>query len=669
MDIGGAETHVFELACALAKKGDVVTVASSGGRLARELPRRGCAHIALPLDNRSFLSLVKARSRLGKLLKKGNFDIVHAHSRIAAFLAYGACRRSGIRMVTTIHAHYRKNSLLDSLSRWGSGVIAVSYDLYRHVRKNGKRVPIENVCIIPNGIDTKRFLPMVKKEKTLVIAFLSRLDADCSKVAFALCRIAEKLAVKYDGVQIRIGGGGSEYGAVKKLAYQVNTRVGRELIRALGEVDDTVGFFQTADVFVGVSRAALEAMSCAVPLVLAGDEGFFGVLDLENISVAESTNFCCRGSSSLTDDALLSSLLELLKMTCDERIKLGNELRKYVERTHSVDAMAERTKRFYCGIRSVNKRSDGGVLLCGYYGYENMGDDLLLLSSARKARQKNSDITVCVLTDKGRCDNDRFCERCAPRKNIFCVVFEMTKADTVVFGGGTLLQNATSNRSLLYYLFILRCAQIMGIRTELWGNGIGEIKGNLYRRVTAKALACCAYVGVRDKLSLVRVARLLQEYGHTLGSIEYTRDLALGYSRENSYIGKMLLSELGILPNQRFAVVIVRGKEDGSVRNVMISFLDGLKKSGIKLVFVAMFPDEDMELCRQISEQLSGTFAENLSPGDLFGLIKNAYVVCSMRYHGLVLAADAAVPFVGFGKEEKIAEFCKENGGKFIQAQ
>ncbi len=664
MDTGGAETHVFELARAFEKGGDLVTVASSGGRLAQKFLECGIEHVRLPLGSHSPVSLIRARRELKRLLKKGNFDIVHAHSRLAAFLAHEVCMAAEVRMVTTVHAHYRKSLLFDRLAKWGSGVIAVSYDLYRYIQRNGRGVPIEQLRVIPNGVDTCRFLPTERKGTTIKIAFLSRLDSDCSKAAFSLCRIAEQLASRYQGIRVEIGGGGSEYRSLEKLARQVNSRFGREVVRAVGRVDDTALFLSDADIFVGVSRAALEAMSCAVPVVLAGDEGFLGVLDTQKIPLAESTNFCCRGGAELSDTQLLAAISLLADMSNDGRKALGNKLRDYVKSTHSVELMAERTKQFYGAVCSVKKRR-GGVLLCGYYGFGNMGDDLLLLSSAKRARQKKSNIALCALTKGGARDSDKFSLRCASRKNIFSILREIKKADTVVFGGGTLLQNDTSARSLAYYLFILRCAKAFGKKTELWGNGIGDIKGRAFRRTVAKAIEACSYVGVRDKRSFSRVAELLSEFGRVAPPVVLERDLASGYLDGKYDTGEMLIRELGLAESRRFAVVIVRGGEYERVVRALDAWLRSLRASAVKLVFVAMYPKQDIQMCRSMSEAHEGVLAYPISLAELFGLIGRAYAVCSMRYHGLVLASDAGTPFFGFGSDDKIKSFCEENGGVY----
>ena len=98
----------------------------------------------------------------------------------------------------------------------------------------------------------------------------------------------------------------------------------------------------------------------------------------------------------------------------------------------------------------------------------------------------------------------------------------------------------------------------------------------------------------------------------------------------------------------------------------MVEWLSTLRGEGLRLVFVPMFPDEDLALTRHVARALEGVIAHGLCASDLVGLMGEAEVVCGMRLHALVLAAAAGTPFVVFGGEEKIHSFCRERGGVYF---
>jgi polysaccharide pyruvyl transferase CsaB len=436
------------------------------------------------------------------------------------------------------------------------------------------------------------------------------------------------------------------------------------VIYVCGNVSDSAQLLKNADVFVGVSRAALEAMSCGIPVVLAGDEGFLGVLGEGNIEHAESTNFCCRGCSAVEDNELFSALIKILDTPKATRKSIGAWLREYVVKTHSVAIMAEQTERFYSGFLTCFGRENDGVLLCGYYGFGNMGDDLLLNGAIKYARKKYGNIALCALTKNGKKDSDRFGVKCVFRSNIFAVAKEIKRAKYVVFGGGTLLQNSTSLRSLLYYLFILKYAQKKKKPTELWGNGIGNIKGWLWRKKTAEILCECHFVGLRDKASLLEAVQLLGEFSGAVPLLSLESDISHLADVSGGNIEKHVLKLFG--GHCRFALIAPRGVEKKGQTESLVAWCEHLHASGIGLVVAPMYPAQDLDICKWLARRFSGKLVYPSTLAELCALAKRAELVCSMRYHGLVLAANAGTPFIGFGAEEKIKSFCAENGGVYF---
>ena len=156
MIIGGAETHVVELSRGLAALGHDVTVASNGGVYVDELLRSGVKHFTVPLHTKNPASMMKSYRKLKKLIKREKFDIVHAHSRIPAFICGALSRRMGFRFVTSTHAVFKVNPLLEKVSDWGERTFAVSSDIKQYLIDNYE-VPSDLITLTINGIDTERF--------------------------------------------------------------------------------------------------------------------------------------------------------------------------------------------------------------------------------------------------------------------------------------------------------------------------------------------------------------------------------------------------------------------------------------------------------------------------------------------------------------------------------
>ncbi|MBQ7383259.1 MAG: glycosyltransferase [Clostridia bacterium] len=654
LDIGGAETHLCSLSAALTELGNEVCVISGGGSLAQKLSGAGVRHITLPLGSRAPTKLIGAYAAIRSLLRRQHFDIIHAHSRIAAYIGERAARRAGICFVTTAHARFQVTPLKKYMSRWGYYVSAVSEDIAEYLREV-YRVQRERIEIIPNGVDTARFSPERSIREGKSILFVSRLDRDCSAAAYSLCSVAPTLAKKYSGITVDIVGGGEEYPRLRELSERVNREIGYACVRTLGARTDVAPIMRERGIFVGVSRAALEAMSSGALVVLAGNEGFFGCVGEGNIAEAERSNFCARGYSGITDEKMLSSLVELLDMSEEESERRSDFLRKYVSENHGVERCAELTRHFYRRAIERSCMGKGDVCLCGYYGYGNTGDDVLLQGAIARARLEYGD-GICALSRHPRRDRYRYGVSCVSPKNIFSVMKQISHARCLAFGGGTIFQDRTSLRSLIYYAVLAEIASRRGVRVELWANGLGPIESAVGRRISARILGKCDHLGFRDK----RSARLAIALGADREKIALEDDLAFRIFGESQSSAKR--EDRG-----GYAVFAVSGRGERSEILVLGSRAESAAKRGLRCIFVGMYPAEDKKISLRMSEAVGGEYVDGLDCGELVELLGGAELVCGMRFHLLVFAKIAGSPFEGVGKDPKIRAFCEENGGEYIK--
>ena len=652
LDSGGAETHILELARALKRRSHEISVASSGGKIAEQLRDEGISHTNIPLHSKKPHRLVLSLVKLRALIRHNRFDVIHVHSRIAAFLCKLALgKRHTPCVVSTVHARFGSGALKRRLSFWGRASIAVSDDL-RDFLSSVYRVPYERIAVIPNAINTERFSPQRKeaiRRRAPKILFASRLDTDCSLGASLLCRIAPLLAKKYPKIKIEIAGGGKAYKKLSAVASKVNAAIGYDCIKLLGHVSDMPSVLRQADVFVGVSRAALEAMSSALPVVLCGNEGFVGLLDSSNISLAKGTNFCCRKSELPTAPCLYESLCTVLDMDLSDRRALGEYMREYVCRNHGLDALGALTESFYRSALARTPDKQGDIVLCGYYGFDNLGDDALLACAIKKLKRKYPESSVTVIAHNPRRIEAKLGIRAIRRENIFAVLRLIQRADKLILGGGSILQNSSSMRSLRFYCALIRFAHRNGVEVELMANGLGPLKGKRAKKLAARALSLCASLSFRDGES----AKLAKELGCDEKNITNEDDLSSllepsPEARILNIVAKMGGSE------KPFALIGIRGRtprqeRKGIEREVLLQ-----KKAGILPIFIPMHAKEDKKLSEKMAERSGGKVLTGITPSDLLGLVKRAEFAIGNRYHLLYLARREGVPILGFGEDPKI---------------
>ena len=92
LNVGGVETGTVDLAKYLTQRGHQCSVVSAGGELVKELEAHGIKHYKLPLDNKAFFVMRKSARELASILEKEGIDIVHARSRVPAWVGFMACR-------------------------------------------------------------------------------------------------------------------------------------------------------------------------------------------------------------------------------------------------------------------------------------------------------------------------------------------------------------------------------------------------------------------------------------------------------------------------------------------------------------------------------------------------------------------------------------------------
>ena len=155
LDAGGVERSTLEIADALVQAGHRAIVVSAGGRLLAQLRALGAEHVSLDVGRKSLRVLRHVRP-LRQLFVDQRVDIVHARSRLPAWLAHFALRgmteAATPHFVTTVHG-------LNSPSRYsrilatGERVICVSETVRAHVMRHYPDVDGARLQVIPRGID------------------------------------------------------------------------------------------------------------------------------------------------------------------------------------------------------------------------------------------------------------------------------------------------------------------------------------------------------------------------------------------------------------------------------------------------------------------------------------------------------------------------------------
>lgn len=660
LEIGGAETHVVELSKELHKQGHTIVVASNGGVYEEALQQAGIRHVQIPMHQRSVGMMLKSLKLLKALIREEKPDLVHAHARIPAFLCGILQKQMHFPFITSAHWVFEVTPLLRLMTNWGQRSIAVSEDIKAYLMQN-YQIPADQIHVTINGIDTEQFAPGEKDPELAnalgigsgpVIGTVSRLDESRELAAKELIGLMPRLLEEIPDAQLLVVGGGDQEDTLRAQAEQVNLQAGRNAVIMTGPRTDIARLVSLCDAFVGVSRAALEAMAAEKPTVLAGNEGYIGLFTPEALPSAQETNFCCRGCEQIRSDRLLADLLALLRLKPSQQQAVGRYGRQVVLDQYSVAKMTEDHLEAYQQLLDPVKPVR--AVISGYYGYNNLGDDAVLLAISRQLASLSHPVRLSVLSRRPEDTAKRYGLEAVHRFSPVDVYRTLKKSDILISGGGSLLQDKTSTRSLWYYLAVIRLAKLLKKPVFLYANGIGPIQKTSNRRKVRRCVDSCDVITLRDQESLEE----LRSLGVKRQDILITADPAFTLDAA----GDTPLAQFGVPEHADVVGVSVRSiPETAGFAAQFAKLCDRLvREQGKTVVFLVMQESEDEAISRQIQglmEEKSYLAKAPGEPAKMLAMIRQTQMLISMRLHTIIFAANVNVPVVGCIYDPKVAAF------------
>lgn len=287
------------------------------------------------------------------------------------------------------------------------------------------------------------------------------------------------------------------------------------------------------------------------------------------------------------------------------------------------------------------------ILLAGYYGFGNLGDEAILEMFLKYFKNSKNIDDITVLSGNPEETSKKYNVNAIDRYNILSIIKKLKKSDALVFGGGSLLQDVTSKRSIYYYLFIINLAKFMGKKVILLSQGIGPIIHESNIKNTEKTLKKVDMITVRDNKSI----ELLKSMNIDKDKIKFSADpvISLGLEHQNTRND-----------DKKKICFTLRNWKNIDLTNEICKTVNMLYQKGIECVFICFHYNMDIELLEELEERLDGKaiFIKNrLSTSDAMGIIKNVDLLVGIRLHALILSASANVPFIALSYDPKIDQF------------
>ncbi len=298
------------------------------------------------------------------------------------------------------------------------------------------------------------------------------------------------------------------------------------------------------------------------------------------------------------------------------------------------------------------------VLISGYYGFNNIGDELILETLIESLKERGFQITV--LSNQPQKTQERFKVKSLHRLNYPDIIDELRQGHLFISGGGGLFQDATGPGSALYYGSLVHMAKFFEVPTFFWGQGMGPLTSPVSRKITASSLEHCRGITLRDEASADLAEQLLAERGIRYRP-EVTADpvWALKVPNRTSVRKKYKTWNIGISlrPWKELTPARIQGfarffksLTEGSERPVKF-FLFPFQPQADNIPLQQFEAVLKQESFKDIHKEIEWVQSDEVVKG-----INKCHVLFGMRYHCLLLAILARVPVYGLIYDPKVQQ-------------
>lgn len=674
-DKGGAKTHMFALLDELCKLADVTVVCLMRGVFYEEILEQDF-NVKVELfeqKGRFDLSVVQ---KISKLINDGGFDIVNSHGARANFIAQMLIKHINVPICTTVHSDYKldfdtfyKKLVFENLNisalKKIRFKIAVS-DAFRDMLISRGFMP-SDVQTVYNGMDFSRPINAISRRE-FAEKYNVPFDPECTYIGIAarfdhvkgvdvFIRAAAEVKKSVDNVRFIIAGEGDDKQSLTELAASLGIA---DIVHFIGYVSPIYDFLNFVDINSLTSRcesfpySILEGAHAHKPTVAAAVGGIPHLIKdgvTGYLFPAEDHVGCANKFTALCNSPEL-------------REQLGQALYDKASSDFSNLALAKQyIANYEAFIRKYNRKKRYDIVLSGYYGFDNFGDEMILDTIISNLREKRPEFEIAVLSHKPMKTMRSFMVDSYHRYNPLASTKVFRSCDTFVNGGGTLFTDVTSTRSLVYYTYINRKARRTGLKTMVLANGIGPFRKKANMKRAIGVFKNTDLITVRDKNAYDFIKSNLPEKEATL-----TADVTfVNRISKDSHRTEIAL-EMGIPTDKDYFVVSLRNWRRGGedFEKTVAEACDTIcKKYDLNAVFLPMQYERDIDTIvsvamkmRQRSIVISNKETE-LSK--ITELISHSKFVLAMRLHALIFAAACNKPAVGIAYDIKVSNFIREN--------
>lgn len=284
------------------------------------------------------------------------------------------------------------------------------------------------------------------------------------------------------------------------------------------------------------------------------------------------------------------------------------------------------------------------ILISGYYGFDNFGDEAILEVLVNHLR--GNDITV--LSANPEKTGKELNINAINSFNTKLIMERLPQFDILISGGGSLLQNVTSNKSLFYYCGLINMMTAIKKEVVIFAQGIGPVKGFWANLIVKKTLKKCKHISVRDKKS----HELLQSWGISSNLVcDPIFDLKLPYPNKTRKVG-IQLRKFNTLTDELFDEIIKQIALKFSDREIELICFQDSEDEGISQVF--------LNKLKKKNPTIQANIVKNLTKKQIIERVSEYDYLIGMRFHACLLGLKYGIKTLAISYDPKVETLAKD---------
>ena len=289
------------------------------------------------------------------------------------------------------------------------------------------------------------------------------------------------------------------------------------------------------------------------------------------------------------------------------------------------------------------------VVISGYYGFDNLGDEAILKSIIIALKEADKNIEITVLSSNPIKTQQNYNVKAINRWNIKKIHKELTMSDGLISGGGSLLQDVTSSRSIFYYTFIMGLASLVNKPIFLYAQGVGPINKRLNKKIVKFFLNKVQYISLRDEES----SNLIKSIGVNT-KIDIVPDPVMG-----------LDIKMADLKSKKNNYIIISVRNWSAKKNYLKQIAmscNEIMEEGIDIKLLPMHEKLDEKISKELAEMIEyevEVLSCEMNMEEKLKYVSKAKLMIGMRLHALIFAGNVGTPMIGISYDPKIDSYLK----------